>query len=212
MSRTGSVDVSMSSPGVPHAVSWDHPSTRPTGRTCFAGFSLFSGIRKRRLRKLVRHATFAEFAPGDTVVMRDEPAEFALRHPQRHGEAKGKARGSCAPRRRLLRRAGPLRWRPTLRDSCRDARAPRYETATPVVPSASSQLRSRDLSAGMFRNLGSAVYSVGSRLRRPSVSRRDGARDPSAALPERSPGSSSMHYASPSIAADREIRRPASSV
>jgi CRP/FNR family transcriptional regulator, cyclic AMP receptor protein len=54
---------------------WDNPSTGDWAQV-LAEFSLFSGISKRRLRKLVRHATFAEFAPGDTVVMRDEPADF----------------------------------------------------------------------------------------------------------------------------------------
>lgn len=37
-------------------------------------FSLFSGISRRRLRKLVRHATVEEFAPGETIVARDVPA------------------------------------------------------------------------------------------------------------------------------------------
>lgn len=49
---------------------WDHASTRDWAEV-LAAFSLFSGISKRRLRKLVRHATFAEFAPGDTVVVKD---------------------------------------------------------------------------------------------------------------------------------------------
>ncbi|MGZ4396399.1 MAG: cyclic nucleotide-binding domain-containing protein [Gaiellaceae bacterium] len=40
-----------------------------------AKFSLFSGISKRRLRKLVREATFAEFAPGDTVVATKDAAD-----------------------------------------------------------------------------------------------------------------------------------------
>jgi signal-transduction protein with cAMP-binding, CBS, and nucleotidyltransferase domain len=37
-------------------------------------FSLFSGVSRRRLRELVRHATFREFAPGETIVARDVPA------------------------------------------------------------------------------------------------------------------------------------------
>jgi len=40
-----------------------------------APFSLFRGIRRRRLRKLVRHATFVEFAPGETIVARDDPPD-----------------------------------------------------------------------------------------------------------------------------------------
>ena len=53
---------------------WDHPSTRDWAEV-LATFSLFSGISKRRLRKLVRHATLAEFGPGETVVMRNAPAD-----------------------------------------------------------------------------------------------------------------------------------------
>jgi hypothetical protein len=33
-----------------------------------ATFPLFTGISKRRLRKLARSATLAEFAPGETIV------------------------------------------------------------------------------------------------------------------------------------------------
>ena len=52
----------------------DHPSTSDWAHV-LATFPLFSRISRRRLRKLVRHATFAEFAPGDTVVARDAPAD-----------------------------------------------------------------------------------------------------------------------------------------
>jgi CRP-like cAMP-binding protein len=38
-----------------------------------AAFPLFSGIGKRQLRKLVRHASFAEYAPGDFVIQKGEP-------------------------------------------------------------------------------------------------------------------------------------------
>jgi signal-transduction protein with cAMP-binding, CBS, and nucleotidyltransferase domain len=37
-----------------------------------ATFPLFADVRKRRLRKLVRKASFAEFAPGETVVAQDD--------------------------------------------------------------------------------------------------------------------------------------------
>ena len=47
-------------------LSWDRPSTRDWARV-LETFPLFSGISKRRLRKLVRKATFAEFAAGDTI-------------------------------------------------------------------------------------------------------------------------------------------------
>jgi CRP/FNR family cyclic AMP-dependent transcriptional regulator len=53
---------------------WDQPSTDDWAQV-LATFSLFSGISKRRLRKLVRHATITEFAPGDTVVEKDAPAD-----------------------------------------------------------------------------------------------------------------------------------------
>ena len=46
--------------------SWDRPSTADWARV-LETFPLFSGISKRRLRKLVRKATFAEFAAGDTI-------------------------------------------------------------------------------------------------------------------------------------------------
>jgi CRP/FNR family transcriptional regulator, cyclic AMP receptor protein len=52
----------------------DHASTSDWVEV-LAPFSLFSGMSKRRLRKLVRHATFAEFAPGDTVVARNTPPD-----------------------------------------------------------------------------------------------------------------------------------------
>jgi len=52
----------------PHTLttSWDRPSARDWARVLGA-FPLFSGVSKRRLRKLVRNATFAEFAAGDTI-------------------------------------------------------------------------------------------------------------------------------------------------
>jgi CRP-like cAMP-binding protein len=40
-----------------------------------AEFPLFSGIAGRRLRALVRHATFAEYGPGDVVVQKNEPGD-----------------------------------------------------------------------------------------------------------------------------------------
>lgn len=47
-------------------LSWNRPSTGDWAKV-LASFPLFSGVSKRRLRKLVRKATFAEFAAGDTV-------------------------------------------------------------------------------------------------------------------------------------------------
>jgi CRP/FNR family transcriptional regulator, cyclic AMP receptor protein len=40
-----------------------------------ATFPLFSGVGKRRLRKLVRDATFLELAPGETIVAGDAPGD-----------------------------------------------------------------------------------------------------------------------------------------
>ena len=54
---------------------WDCASAKDWARV-LAPFPLFSGMSKRRVRKLVRHATFAEFAPGDTVVARNAPADW----------------------------------------------------------------------------------------------------------------------------------------
>jgi CRP/FNR family cyclic AMP-dependent transcriptional regulator len=54
---------------------WDCASAKDWAKV-LAQFPLFSGMSKRRVRKLVRHATFAEFAPGDTVVARDAPANW----------------------------------------------------------------------------------------------------------------------------------------
>jgi CRP-like cAMP-binding protein len=44
-----------------------NPPTTGDWAKVLASFPLFSGIRKRRLRKLVRTATFAEFAAGDAI-------------------------------------------------------------------------------------------------------------------------------------------------
>ena len=46
---------------------WDQPSSDDWAKV-LARFSPVSGISKRRLRKLVRHATVAKFVHGDTVV------------------------------------------------------------------------------------------------------------------------------------------------
>jgi signal-transduction protein with cAMP-binding, CBS, and nucleotidyltransferase domain len=46
--------------------SWDRPSTGDWAKV-LATFPLFSSVGKRRLRKLVRKATLAEFAAGDTI-------------------------------------------------------------------------------------------------------------------------------------------------
>jgi CRP/FNR family transcriptional regulator, cyclic AMP receptor protein len=53
------------------------PSDRPSAgdwADVLATFPLFSGVRKRQLRKLARQATFAEFAPGERVVENGDSA------------------------------------------------------------------------------------------------------------------------------------------
>ena len=39
-------------------------------------FPLFTGVSKRRLRKLARHATSAEFAPGETIIFAGDRGAF----------------------------------------------------------------------------------------------------------------------------------------
>jgi hypothetical protein len=47
--------------------SWDHATPFDWAKV-LATFPLFSGTAERRLRKLVRRATFAEYGPGDIVI------------------------------------------------------------------------------------------------------------------------------------------------
>jgi CRP/FNR family transcriptional regulator, cyclic AMP receptor protein len=53
---------------------WDHPSAGDWAQV-LGTFPLFSGISKRRLRKLVQHARVKEYAPGDIVVETDTPGD-----------------------------------------------------------------------------------------------------------------------------------------
>jgi signal-transduction protein with cAMP-binding, CBS, and nucleotidyltransferase domain len=53
-------------PGPGH---WDNASPSDWAEV-LATFPLFSRIAKRRLRKLVRHATVAEHGPGDMVIQK----------------------------------------------------------------------------------------------------------------------------------------------
>jgi CRP/FNR family transcriptional regulator, cyclic AMP receptor protein len=53
---------------------WDKPRAGDWADV-LATFSLFSGVSKRRLRKLARHARFAEFARGDIVIVGGEAAD-----------------------------------------------------------------------------------------------------------------------------------------
>lgn len=53
---------------------WHHASAADWAAV-LASSSLFSGIGKRRLKKLARDATFSEFAPGDTVIQSGTPGD-----------------------------------------------------------------------------------------------------------------------------------------
>jgi CRP-like cAMP-binding protein len=54
--------------------SWDH-STVGSWAKVLSTVPLFSGVSRRRLRKLARQATFAEFAPGDIVMSNPESVD-----------------------------------------------------------------------------------------------------------------------------------------
>jgi CRP/FNR family transcriptional regulator, cyclic AMP receptor protein len=47
---------------------WDQP-TASDWANVLATFPLFTGVSKRRLRKLARNTTLAEFAPGETILL-----------------------------------------------------------------------------------------------------------------------------------------------
>lgn len=53
---------------------WDHAS-RSDWADVLATFPFFSGIGRRRLRKLVRQATFAEYGAGDIVIQKGESGD-----------------------------------------------------------------------------------------------------------------------------------------
>ena len=53
---------------------WDHAGPGDWADV-LAGFPLFSGIPKRRLRSLAREATFEEFGPGDVVLQKGESGD-----------------------------------------------------------------------------------------------------------------------------------------
>jgi CRP/FNR family cyclic AMP-dependent transcriptional regulator len=53
---------------------WDRPRTDDWAYV-LARFPLFADVGRRRLRKLVRKATFAEHAPGERVLAKGEPAD-----------------------------------------------------------------------------------------------------------------------------------------
>jgi CRP-like cAMP-binding protein len=54
-------------------------SNQPTAKDwadVLATFPLFAGVSKRRLRKLARHATCAEFAPSETIIVAGDRGDF----------------------------------------------------------------------------------------------------------------------------------------
>jgi CRP-like cAMP-binding protein len=60
-----------------------------------AGFPLFSGVARRRLRKLVKHASFDEFAPGDAVMETGAPGDSL--YVILSGSAKARGRPTAQP-------------------------------------------------------------------------------------------------------------------
>jgi CRP-like cAMP-binding protein len=63
-------------PIAPYGLAGNWDRTEPADWAgVLAGFPLFSGIPRRRLRALARHATFTEYGPGDVVVQKDEPGD-----------------------------------------------------------------------------------------------------------------------------------------
>jgi CRP-like cAMP-binding protein len=53
---------------------WDHASPADWAEV-LATFPLFEGVPERRLRALVRHATFAEYGAGDIVIEQGAPGD-----------------------------------------------------------------------------------------------------------------------------------------
>jgi CRP/FNR family cyclic AMP-dependent transcriptional regulator len=53
---------------------WDHVTPADWAEV-LATFPVFSGIPNRRLRRLVRRATFAQYGPGDVVVEQGAPGD-----------------------------------------------------------------------------------------------------------------------------------------
>jgi CRP-like cAMP-binding protein len=79
-----------------------------------ATFPLFTGVSKHRLRKLVRNATLAEFAPGETIILAGDPGE-AL-----YVILSGRAKTTSSGDRRFLR-AGDYLGEVALIDGRRDS-------------------------------------------------------------------------------------------
>jgi CRP/FNR family cyclic AMP-dependent transcriptional regulator len=71
---------------------WDEP-TPGDWADVLAEFPLFTGVRKRRLRKLARTATLAEFAPGETIVFAGDPDEALYVILSGHAKTTSRGRG-----------------------------------------------------------------------------------------------------------------------
>ena len=82
----------------PHALQpqWDRP-TAGDWASELAKFPLFTGVSKRRLRKIARNGTLAEFGPGETIVFAGDADDML--YVILSGRAKATSRGN----RRLLR-------------------------------------------------------------------------------------------------------------
>jgi CRP-like cAMP-binding protein len=63
--------IQLLAPGPGH---WDHASPSEWAEVLMT-FPFFSGIGKRRLRKLARRARFAEYGPGDIVIQKREAGD-----------------------------------------------------------------------------------------------------------------------------------------
>ena len=59
---------------MPRPGHWNHASPSDWAEV-LATFPVFAGIPQRRLRKLVRNATFAEHGPGDIVIQKGTPGD-----------------------------------------------------------------------------------------------------------------------------------------
>src|SRR4029453_10259546 len=75
---------------------WDRP-TAGDWADVLATFRLFTGVSKRRLRKIARNATLAEFAPGETIIFAGDADDLL------YIILSGRARTTSRGDRRLLR-------------------------------------------------------------------------------------------------------------
>jgi CRP-like cAMP-binding protein len=92
---------------------WDRP-TAGDQADMLATFPLFTGVSKRRLRKIARNGTLAEFAPGETIIFADDADDML--YVILSGRAKTTSRGN----RRLLR-VGDYFGELALIDGCPDS-------------------------------------------------------------------------------------------